>query len=135
MTRLVVDASAIVDLLLRNIIGEQVRARLRDADLHTVSHLDAEVFSALARLHRAGSLAADAVSVRLRLLATLEVTRFPISDALLQDAWALRGNIASRDALYVSLAQRLRGRLLTTDQRLARAVPALAVDLGPARDA
>jgi predicted nucleic acid-binding protein len=125
--RVVLDASAVVDLLLRNAPGERVRRHLRDAELHTVAHLDAEAFSALARLHRAGVLTAAAVEARLRLLATLDMARLPVSAGLLLAAWALRENIAARDALYVALARRLGARLLTTDQRLARSAPDVAI--------
>jgi predicted nucleic acid-binding protein len=121
--RIVLDASAVVDLLLRNAPGEHVRRYLRDAELHTVAHLDAEVFSALARLHRAGVLTAAAVEERLRLLAMLDMVRLPVSASLLLAGWALRDNIAARDALYVALARRLDARLLTTDRRLARSAP------------
>jgi len=126
---LVLDASAVVDLLLRNRDGDAVRAHLAGGELHTVAHLDAEVFSALARLHRDGTMAADAVGARLRALSRMDVLRLPITGALLQEAWTLRNNIAARDALYVALARRLRGRLLTTDRRLARAVPGICVAL------
>lgn len=125
----VVDASAVVDLLLRNALGERVRRVLLDAQLQTVAHLDAEVFSVLARLHRAGELAADAVAARLRLLATLDMSRMPITERLLAAAWSLRENVSARDALYVALARTLRTGLLTTDARLARAVPDVAIPL------
>lgn len=131
MTPLVLDASAIVDLLLLSPEGELVRPHLADADLHTVAHLDAEVFSALARLHRAGTMSAEDVTARLRLLMRFEIQRLPITDALLEEAWGLRDNVAARDALYVALARRLRARLLTTDGRLARAVPDVSVRLRP----
>ncbi len=55
----VVDASAVIDLLVRSDPGERVRRRLSDdadAALVTVAQLDAELFSGLARLHRAGEL-------------------------------------------------------------------------------
>jgi predicted nucleic acid-binding protein len=129
VTTLVLDASAVVDLLLRNQNGKAVQAHLNGGELHTVVHLDAEVFSALARLHRDGTLPADGVDARLRVLSRMNVLRLPITGALLQEAWTLRHNIAARDALYVALARRLRGQLLTTDQRLARAAPGLCVDL------
>jgi predicted nucleic acid-binding protein len=87
------------------------------------------VFSALARLHRNGTLSVEAVDARLRALSRINVLRLPITGALLREAWTLRYNIAARDALYVALAHRLRGRLLTTDQRLARVVPELCVAL------
>jgi predicted nucleic acid-binding protein len=61
---LVLDASAVADLLIRSGRGDQVRAALAGRDaaaLFTVAHLDAEVFSALARSHRSGQLDADEV--------------------------------------------------------------------------
>jgi predicted nucleic acid-binding protein len=128
----VVDASAIIDLLVRSDPGERVRRWLADdneATLITVAHLDAEVFSGLARLHRAGEIAADEVDELLRRLARLDVRRVPIGGALLDAAWRMRDNIAARDALYVAAARDLGCVLLTTDQRLARAVPDLATEL------
>jgi predicted nucleic acid-binding protein len=128
----VLDASSVIDLLVRSDDGERVRRRLADdtdATLITVAHLDAEVFSGLARLHRAGELAADEVDELLRRLARLDVRRVPIGGALLDGAWRMRDDIAARDALYVAAARDLGCGLLTTDQRLARAVPDLTTDL------
>jgi len=128
----VLDASAVIDLLVRSDDGERVRRRLAsdaDATLISVAHLDAEVVSGLARLHRAGELAAIEVDELLRRLARLDVRRVPIGGALLDAAWRMRDNIASRDALYVAAARDLDCGLLTTDQRLARAVPDLATGL------
>ena len=128
----VLDASAVIDLLVRSDHGERVRRRLAqdaEATLVTVAHLDAEVFSGLARLHRAGDLAAGEVDELLRRLARLDVRRIPISGALLSAAWLMRDNITARDALYVAAARDLGCGLLTTDQRLARAVPDLATEL------
>ena len=128
----VLDASAVLDLLVRSDTGERVRRRLAshaEATLITVAHLDAEVFSGLARLHRAGELASGEVDELLRRLARLDVRRIPIGGALLEAAWRMRDNIAARDALYVAAAQDLDCGLLTTDQRLARAVPDLAIEL------
>ncbi|TVR35221.1 MAG: PIN domain-containing protein [Nitriliruptor sp.] len=127
----VVDASAIVDLLIRSDPGERVRRRL-SADTHaalvTVAHLDAEVFSGLARLHRAGELTAAEVEQLLRRLARLDVRRMPINGVLLAAAWRLRDNVSARDALYVAAARGLGCSLLTTDERLARAVPDLTAE-------
>lgn len=126
---LVLDASATVDLLLRNQRGDDVRQHLRGELLWSVAHLDAEVFSALSRLYRNGQLTTRQVSARLGLLGDLAVDRLPITSPMLDAAWGLRHNIAARDALYVAAARSLGARLLTTDQRLARAVPDLAVPL------
>lgn len=128
----VVDASAVIDLLVRSDAGERVRQQLADdadATLISVAHLDAEVFSGLARLQRAGELTADEVGELLSRLARLDVRRVPISGALLDAAWRMRDNIAARDALYVAATRELGCALLTTDERLARAVPDLAVEL------
>ena len=125
----VLDAAAAVDVLLDNERGRGARRHLEGAQLFSVAHLDAEVFSALARLHRDQQLTAEAVSVRLALLADLDVARLPITAPLLSAAWALRDNIAARDALYVAAAQTLTGKLLTTDDRLSRAAGDIAIDL------
>jgi predicted nucleic acid-binding protein len=129
---LVLDASAVVDLLIHSNRGNQVRAALAGRDaaaLFTVVHLDAEVFSALARGHRSGRLDADEVGRTLGHLAALPARRLPITGTLLAAAWSLRDNIAARDALYVAAAHALGARLVTTDDRLARALPNLAAPL------
>lgn len=125
----VLDAAAAVDVLLDNKRGRGARRHLEGAQLFSVVHLDAEVFSALARLHRSEQLTAEAVSARLALLADLDMTRLPITAPLLSAAWALRDNIAARDALYVAAAQTLTGKLLTTDERLSSAAGDIAIDL------
>jgi predicted nucleic acid-binding protein len=129
---LVVDASAAVDLLVRSDPGERVRQFLADTDdisLVTVAHLDAEVLSALARLHRSDVLNPAEVAVLLDRLATLAMRRLVITGSLLRAAWGLRDNVSARNALYVVAARAVRGQLLTTDDRVARAVPDLAVPL------
>lgn len=128
----VIDASATIDLLVRSGPGDRVRRWLADdteAALITVAQLDAEVFSGLVRLHRAGQLEADKVDELLRRLARVEVRRVPNGGALLDAAWRMRDDIAARDTLEVAATRALGCALLTTDQRLARAVPDLALEL------
>lgn len=130
---LVLDASAVVDLLIGSDRGTQVRATLAGRDaaaLFTVAHLDAEVLSALARSHRSGQLDADEVSRLLAHLAALPATRLPITGTLVAAAWSMRHSIAARDALYVAATHALGARLVTTDDRLARALPDLVAPLG-----
>lgn len=118
-----------VDLLLRNELGRAVQEQIKDRALWSVAHVDAEVFSALSRLHRDDQLAHQEVEARLDLLGSFAMERLPITAALLSRAWDLRHNVAARDALYVAAARALDLPLLTTDRRLARAVPGLAIDL------
>lgn len=121
----VVDASAVVELLLRTEAGRRVAGTLRDATVAAPAHLDAEVLSALGRLVRAGEVAADDVPPLLDTLARAPFTRYPLPP-LPGPAWRLRANLSLRDALYVLLARRLGATLLTADARLARA-PGLEV--------
>ena len=119
--QLVVDASAIVDLLLGNDIGIKVEFRLRGHELHAPAHLDAEVLSALGRLHRAaGQLDDEQVSERLDALTTAAIERHPLAN-LLPGAWTRRHTLRLVDALYVELAEQLDATLLTTDGPLAAA--------------
>jgi predicted nucleic acid-binding protein len=109
----VLDASAVVDLLVNG------RPLPHPAALASPAHLDAEVLSALGRLHRDGALSAFDVEEMLEDLAALSVERVPIQ-ALTAIAFALRHNVSLRDGLYVALAQVSDASLKTTDNRLAR---------------
>jgi predicted nucleic acid-binding protein len=90
--------------------------------LHAPAHIDAEVFSALGRMHRAGDLSSGKVGSALARLATMPLQRHPLTD-LLAGAWARRHDLRLVDAVYVELAVRLKMSVLTTDPRLARACP------------
>jgi predicted nucleic acid-binding protein len=118
----VVDASAIVDLLVDSPLAARVRDRLRDTAWHAPAHLDAEVLYALGRLARGGHLLDAHVQPRLDLLASMPVQRQLLAPLLL-GAWARRLDLRLLDALYVELARQLDAPLITTDQRLARATP------------
>jgi predicted nucleic acid-binding protein len=109
-----------VEALIGTQLGTTVRTRLRGCQLYAPAHLDAEVLSALGRLHRAGGLKAAVVSAALSELADAPITRHPLAD-LLAGAWSARDQLRLVDALYVELSARLPGTLITTDGRLARA--------------
>jgi predicted nucleic acid-binding protein len=119
--RVVVDASAIVDVLVDSPVAARVRDRLRDTVWHAPAHLDAEVLSALGRLARGGHLLDADIEPRLDLLASMPVQR-QLLPPLLPGAW-VRRDVRLVDALYVELAHQLDAPLITTDQRLARATP------------
>lgn len=116
---LVVDASAVVEALIGSELGRAVRARMRGHELHGPAHLDAEVLSALGRLHRAGELPADAVMAALSGLESAPIVRHHLAD-LLMGAWQARDHLRLVDALYLELTTKLQAVLLTTDARLAR---------------
>lgn len=111
-----------VEALVGSQLGAAVRTRMRGCELHGPAHLDAEVLSALAHLHRAGELPAGAVTSALGELESAPITRHPLAD-LLAGAWRARDRLRLVDALCVELSEKIRAGLLTTDARLARATP------------
>jgi predicted nucleic acid-binding protein len=117
MDELVVDASALVDLLLANELGQAVGRHVAGHRLPAPAHVDAEALSALGRLQRAGDLDADDVETKLALLRSAPITRHATNDLLL-GAWARRHRLRLADALYVELATTLGCHLVTTDRRL-----------------
>jgi len=117
MAEVVVDASAMVDLLLGNELGHAVRRRLAGHGMRAPAHLDAEVLSTLGRLHRAGDLETDSVEAKLRNLAAAPIQRHNVSDLLL-GTWVRRHQLRLVDAVYVELAVSHDIPLLTTDRRL-----------------
>ena len=125
MSVVVVDASAMTELLRRTPAGRQVGQGLRANAAAAPAHFDAEVFSALGRLTRDGPMSEALVAPALVELARAPIQRLPVAP-LLVEAWTLRENVSQRDALYMALARRLDASLLTADARLAR-VPSLGV--------
>lgn len=120
--RLVLDASAMVDLLVGTTLAQPVESMLSGAELHVPAHFDAEVLSALSRLHRGGQLTARQVTERVELTASSPAIRH-LLQPLLEGAWRRRENLRLVDALYVELASQLDARIVTTDRGLAAATP------------
>jgi len=119
---LVMDASVLVDVLLVPSRGEQLAELVVGGVVAAPAHIDAEVASALSRLHRNGDLSANQVTARLSSLETMTMQRHPVA-SLLAQAWLLRENVHILDALYLVLAQNLNTDVITTDGRLSRADP------------
>jgi predicted nucleic acid-binding protein len=118
----VLDASALVELVLGTSVGRSVAERISDPELSLdAPHLvDVEVAQALRRFVRSGDLDAEAAAEALEELRALDVERHS-HEPLLDRVWALRDNLTAYDAVYVALAEVLGATLLTCDARLARA--------------
>lgn len=116
----VVDASVIVDFVLGGSASSAIGDRLMETSLHAPAHLDAEVLSAIGRIHRSGSLSAREAGARLQGALSVPVERHDLP-ALIQGAWRRRQRLRLADALYVELAEKLSVPLLTTDAALGRA--------------
>jgi predicted nucleic acid-binding protein len=122
---LVVDASAVTELLLGRVAGAAVERRLREHgfDLHAPHLLDVEVLSALRRLVGAGDASEERAADAVTDLLDLPVERHA-HEPLVPRIWALRANFSVYDAAYVALAEAVSddgAPLLTADRRLARA--------------
>lgn len=126
---IVVDASAVVELLLRTPVGARVEARLfdRPAALHAPHLLDVEVAQVLRRFVTTGRLSPARGATSLRLLDQFPLRRHA-HQPLLSRIWGLRANFTAYDASYVALAEALGAALVTTDVRLG-ATPGVRVPI------
>jgi predicted nucleic acid-binding protein len=121
VTRLVADASAVVDLLSGAPTAAAIRAELSTlAELDVPEHFHVEAISALRGLLQRGDLSPERADRALDLLLALRVVRHPVAP-LARDLWALREALTAYDGAYLALAQALDARVLTTDPGLAAA--------------
>ena len=86
------------------------------------AHFDAQVLSALGRLHRGGPPQRTRSEERIALTAQAPFQRHLLGP-LLERAWALHHNVRLVDALYIELANQLDATILTTDAGMASAAP------------
>lgn len=119
---IVVDASVILEVLLRTSHGEPIADRiLRPRERMHVPHLlDLEVAQVLRRYVARGELLEPRAREALGLLALFPLTRYA-HEPLLSRIWQLRESLTAYDAAYVALAEALGVTLLTRDEKLSRA--------------
>lgn len=117
---IVVDASALLELLLRTPAAKDVEDRLftPHQTLHVPHLLDVEIAQVIRRYAAKGDIDGERGRAALADLADLPVRRYP-HDFLLPRIWDLRTNLTAYDATYVALAEALDAPLLTRDRRLA----------------
>jgi len=118
---IVVDASVILEILLRTPAAARAEERVFGGEPAAAPHLlDVEVAQVLRRYEAAGRLDAMRGRDALADLADFPLTRYP-HDFLLPRIWALRANLTAYDAAYVALAEALGATLVTRDERVAGA--------------
>ena len=119
---IVVDASALLEALLRTPAAAAVKARLFDLGhtLHPPHLIDIEVAQVLRRYAATEQIEPGRCRDALSDLSDFPLHRYP-HDLLLPPVWELRHNLTAYDAVYVALAEALEARLLTRDRRLASA--------------
>jgi predicted nucleic acid-binding protein len=119
---IVVDASALIEVLLRTPAAEAIGRQLFSGrhTLHAPHLIDIEVAQVVRRYAMAGQVDTDRGRAMLVDLAVFPLWRHP-HDVLLPRVWELRNNLSAYDAVYLALAEALDASLLTHDQRLATA--------------
>ena len=123
----VIDASALVDLVVQSERAPAVAQAVGSTDMVAPDVVNPEVLSILRRLERNGRLTAPQAVRAVDDLMDAPVRRFS-TRPLLAEAWTLRANVTATDACYVALARILRCPLVTADRKLSR-TPGLGVSL------
>ena len=118
---IVVDASAVVEVLLNTVVGGDIADRLLDRqETIAAPHLlDLEVLQVLRRFALAGDLDAERAEQAITDFSDLAILRYA-HEPLNGRIWDLRSNLTAYDAAYVALAEALDVPLLTRDACIAR---------------
>ncbi|MEA3412769.1 MAG: type II toxin-antitoxin system VapC family toxin [Pseudomonadota bacterium] len=119
---IVVDASVVLEVLLRTPAADELEARLFSpvTTLHAPHLLDVEVAQVLRRYCRAGDISPQRGADALTDLDDLSIARYPHT-IFLPRIWELRDNVTAYDAAYIALAEILAAPLITRDGRLLKA--------------
>jgi len=121
VTRLVLDASAGVELLLNTTRAHSLSVQFpASAEWWVPEHYFVEVAGALRRAGLNGGAPSGRGMLERSALHRAQIR------PLLADAWTRRAAITVADALYVVLAEHIDATLVTADERLARS-PGLTI--------
>ncbi len=125
---IVVETSALVEVLLRTPSATRIEARLfaPGETLHVPHLIDVECAQVMRRLAANENIGADRGHRALIDLADMPLRRYP-HDILLPRVWELRHNLTAYDAVFVALAEILGATLITGDRRIATAAGHRAV--------
>lgn len=117
---IVVDASAVAEVVLRQPAAAAVERRIHDMreSLHAPYLIDVEVANVVRRYAARREIIDARGPQALDDLANFPMHRHPHL-ALLPRIWELRHNLSAYDAAYIALAELLDAPLVTRDARLA----------------
>jgi predicted nucleic acid-binding protein len=116
---IVIDASAVLEILSRTAKGLELEAALLNSALHAPHVIDLEVLNAVRRWERTGVIGTVDTTDILNAFLAIGITRYshmPLVDPI----WALRHNLTAYDAAYLALAQALDAELVTMDSGLRK---------------
>ncbi len=118
---IVLDASAVVELLTNGSLADPIRDALAErSDSFVVPHLlDIEVTSALRRLALESRVDSHRIGQALAGLAMLPAQRYAHTP-FLDRIWELRRNFTCYDAAYIALAEATDATIYTCDRKLSK---------------
>ena len=119
---IVVDASAVAEVILRWPAAAAVEGRIHDMreSLHAPYLIDVEVANVVRRYALRGEIGGERGPEAVADLSEFPLQRHPHLPLLVR-IWELRHNLTAYDAAYVALAEVLDAPLVTRDGRLAGA--------------
>ena len=117
---LVVDASVLVEILLKTPVGRAAVPLLADQAAAAPDIVDSEVAQALRRARRRGGLDDDQLTTALGVLADWPLARVP-TRLLVSRSRRWWANVPVYDSLYLAVAASRDARVLTCDGPLSRA--------------
>lgn len=123
---LVVDASAVAEILFGTEAGRRAAVLLDRHELLAPQHLTAEVASVVRGWSVSQQITDEQASRAFLEFDALGVEQVPMM-SMLPAVYALRHNISAYDAMYVVLARAAQCSLLTLDARLAASAPDCAL--------
>ena len=119
---IVVDASCVVEVLLRTKSADSIESRWRrEGSLHAPEVIDLEILQVMRRLVARREVSEDRAVLAIGMLDRLALRRWS-HGPLRGRVWALRKNLTAYDAAYVALSERFDCPLITRDARLVRSV-------------
>ena len=114
---IVLDASALLELLLRSNVGERIGERIlvESERLYAPQLIDVEVAQVLRRYWLAEQITASRAQEAFEDLLALPLFRYP-HHIFLERIWELRQDLTAYDAAYLVLAEALDAKLVTCDK-------------------